>query len=156
MGLREGSLFSRKDGERAAYSEIKQRIIDGRLPLGSRLVLRNLAQELGVSLIPVVEAVRMLERDGLVANVRSRGPGRGAQVRTWTRDEIVDLFKIRASLEALAADFCAERATDDEIAAVLTANEMFKDSTERHDSEMHIQADVEFHKAVVRGAHCPD
>ncbi|MBI2844682.1 MAG: GntR family transcriptional regulator [Armatimonadetes bacterium] len=138
--------------ERFAYNEIKQRILDGRLAPGSRLIIRNLARELGVSAIPIMLALRMLERDGMLLNI----PGHGTCVRTWSREEIIDLHRIRAFHEALAARLCAERASEADIRAIVAANESFIHATEANDPGAQVQADLEFHMAVVRGAHCSD
>jgi len=115
-------------------------------------VHRTLAKELGMSPNPVVLALRMLERDGLVVNT----PGLGACVRRWNCEEITDLFRLRASQEGLAARLCAERADSAELAAIHSSDEAFRRSIETHDPDANIQADVGFHLAVVRGAHFPD
>lgn len=137
--------------EEQAYLTLKEMIIRADLKPGARLVHRKLAKELGMSPVPIVLALRLLEQDGLVINV----PGLGAYVRTWNRDELIDLFRIRASQEALAAQFCAERATRIDMAAILTANDAFEEATDAEDQEASIRSDVEFHRSVVQGAHCP-
>lgn len=138
--------------EEAAYQEIKRRILDGELRPGTRLVHRALARELEMSPIPVVPALRLLERDGLVTNT----PGLGAQVRTWTRAEIIDLFQIRAFQEALACRLCAERAGPADIGAISAALARLKESFRAGDEEVNRNADMQFHQAIVRGAHCAD
>ena len=138
--------------EELAYREIKRGIVDGRWSAGTRLVHRKLAQKFGISPVPLVLALRMLERDGLVIN----RPGLGAYVRMWTRDEIIDLYHIRAFQEALAARLCAQRATPSDRFSISAAAKAFAEATLAQDTELHIQADVDFHMAIVRGAHCPD
>ncbi|MHB9037429.1 MAG: GntR family transcriptional regulator [Armatimonadota bacterium] len=138
--------------EEIAYNEAKRRILDGRLAPGTRLVHRVLANELGVSSSPVVLALRMLERDGLVVNT----PGLGACVRNWTRDEIVDSYRIRAFHEALAARLCAERALSYDLEAIRAANEAIKRSVDAQDSKANVWAELDFHLAIARGANCPD
>ncbi|MBI2844678.1 MAG: GntR family transcriptional regulator [Armatimonadetes bacterium] len=150
MSFEQEARYTR--AERFTYDEIKLRILDGRLAPGTRLVIRRLAKELGVSAIPVILALRMLERDGLLVNI----PGHGNCVRTWSREEIIDLHRIRAFHEALAARLCTERATEEDIKAIVSANEAFKRATEASDPEAHVDADLSFHVALVRGAHCPD
>jgi len=54
-----------------AYTELRRRILDGELAPGERLLLRQLAEELGISVMPVRDAIRLLERDGLVTSVVS-------------------------------------------------------------------------------------
>lgn len=138
--------------EEIAYNEIKQRILSGRLAPGGRLVHRTLAKELGMSAIPVLLALRMLERDGLVSNT----PGLGATVRQWTQEEIIDLYQIRAFIESLAARLCAERATTANLEEICNAEKAFAESIDSHDSEDNIRADINLHVAIVRGAHCFD
>lgn len=81
-----------------AYGELRRRILDGELNPGERLLLRPLADELGISVMPVRDAIRLLERDGLVTTESHRG----ATVTTISRDEIIDTIGIRMWLEILA------------------------------------------------------
>ena len=60
-----------------AYGAVKQRIVDGVYPPGHRLVLAAIAQDLGVSVVPVREAIRRLEAEGLTP-LGSRGVNYGA------------------------------------------------------------------------------
>lgn len=84
--------------------QLRKRIIDGRLPPGARLVERELAAELGVSRVPVREAVRMLESEGFVQVV----PRRGVVVKQLSRTDVEELFDVRESLEVLATRRAAE------------------------------------------------
>ncbi|MHB9035710.1 MAG: GntR family transcriptional regulator [Armatimonadota bacterium] len=138
--------------EEIAYNEIRQRILDGRLAPGVRLVHRTLAKELEMSPNPVVLALRMLERDGLVTNT----PGLGACVRVWTPAEIIDSYHIRAFHEALAARLCAERHTAAEMGAIDIANEEVKQSFDSSDAGATVLAELSLHVAIVRGTHCRD
>lgn len=81
-----------------AYTELRRRILDGELAPGSRMLLRPLADELGVSVMPVRDAIRLLERDGLVATKSHRG----ATVTGISRDAIIDAISMRMWLEILA------------------------------------------------------
>ena len=74
-----------------------QRIIDGTLPAGGRIIEQEIAAEFGVSRGPVREALRILEREGLIV-VTAR---RGAQVSKLSTDEVKDLFDIRGALAEL-------------------------------------------------------
>ncbi|MEU4161788.1 GntR family transcriptional regulator [Actinoplanes sp. NPDC026670] len=88
-----------------AYEELRRRIVNTELAPGQRLVERDLAADLQVSRIPLREALRLLESDGLVLLV----PGKGALVAPFTPADVRDLFDVRESLEALAARLTAER-----------------------------------------------
>ncbi|WP_328459870.1 GntR family transcriptional regulator [Actinoplanes sp. NBC_00393] len=91
-----------------AYQELRRRIVSTELAPGQRLVERDLAAELEVSRIPLREALRLLEADGLVVLV----PHKGALVSPFTPADVRDLFDVRESLEALAARLTAERRDD--------------------------------------------
>ena len=76
---------------------IRLRIVDGTLSPGTRLVERNLAAELGVSRVPVREALRDLVAEGYAVDRVTRG----IAVRDYPAAEIEELFEIRAALEAV-------------------------------------------------------
>lgn len=86
--------------------QLRRRIIDGTLPPGAKLVERELAAQLGVSRVPIREAVRMLESEGFVQVV----PRRGVVVKQLSRTDVEELFDVRESLEVLATRRAAEHA----------------------------------------------
>lgn len=95
--------------ERIAYSAIRERILAGLLPPGARIVAEDIAAELNVSRTPVREAFRQLHSEGLLV-IR---PNRGAVVASFSADELLDLFEMRAALEGLAARRACANWTDD-------------------------------------------
>ena len=80
-------------------------ILSGQLPAGTRLKERDLAAALGVSRLPVREAIRMLESEHLVS-VQAH---RGVIVRSLDLKDIEDLFDIREALEVLEARLATQR-----------------------------------------------
>ena len=103
------------------YEQIYRRIIEGVYRPGERLIEQRIAEELAVSRTPVREALVRLEGAGLVVNARHKG----AMVRALTRDDIVDLYELRATLESLAAKRAAIRADEAEIARMDEAIDAF-------------------------------
>jgi len=93
---------------RRVYETIRDEIVDGALRPGDRLVRKKLAGRLGVSPMPVTEALYMLEIDGLV---ESR-PMYGCRVRLLTLDDVENAFILREAIECQAARTCAEKASD--------------------------------------------
>src|SRR5699024_4385521 len=89
---------NRKPLRDIVIDEIRSRIFDGRLEPGERLVERNLAAEFNTSRHPVREALRVLQREGLVTSSQSRG----LVVSTLSKKEVEDLFGIRRALEGFA------------------------------------------------------
>ena len=95
-----------------AYDEFRRMLIQGRLQPGMQLVNRKLADEIGMSMTPVREAVTRLVSEGLAEHV----PGAGAFVRRITRHELGQLYDVREALEPLAAAQAAANATPADIA----------------------------------------
>lgn len=77
---------------------LAERIISGAIEAGSRLRQDHVAEEFGASHVPVREAFRLLESQGLVVIE----PRRGVRVAGFTREEVREVAEMRASLEALA------------------------------------------------------
>jgi DNA-binding GntR family transcriptional regulator len=98
-----------------AYSVVRQRILRGDLKLGQVISRRKLAEELGMSFLPVSEALLRLEVEGLL---ESR-PRAGTRVRIPTPEDVEGHFVVREALETQAARLFAQTATADEKAELL-------------------------------------
>ena len=85
--------------------KIRGQILDGKLRPGERLVEDRLSAELGVSRVPVREALRELSAEGLVRIERNRG----ASVTEVTPAMVAELVEVRALLEGLNARLAAQR-----------------------------------------------
>lgn len=81
------------------YNVLRENIVNGNLKPGTRLIIRRIAQDLGVSEIPVREAIRSLEAQGLVTMT----PHSGAQVTKLDEDDIKEIMEVRSILEGYAA-----------------------------------------------------
>ncbi|MBH0123633.1 GntR family transcriptional regulator [Rhodococcus sp. NPDC003382] len=136
---------SRKSLRDVAYDELRSRIIGLDLAPGTRLIERDLAEELAVSRIPLREAMQRLERDGLVVVV----PRQGAIVSPFTVDDVRDLFDVRENLEVLAARLAAERADEEGLAALAAQLDTARDATERGDKAAIAAANAKFHALIV-------
>src|SRR5690606_32571575 len=86
-------------------SAIRERIMNGDIALGTRLVEGRLSEELGVSRMPVREALRELAAEGIV----TIEPRRGASVTIFSDEQKRELVEVRATLEALNAKLAAKR-----------------------------------------------
>lgn len=93
--------ISRKD---AVLKLLRNAIVDGRLPAGQRLDQNELAARLGVSRMPVREALKQLEVEKLVVVF----PYRGVEVASLDPATIVEMFEIRVTLERLAVGRAVE------------------------------------------------
>lgn len=103
----EVSPAGQRRGETVDYvvQRLREGIVSGRFAPGQRLIARDLIDEIGIGRSSVREAFRRLAADGLVDLV----PNRGAIVRRLSRKQVKDLFRIRESLEGLAARLAAEQ-----------------------------------------------
>jgi DNA-binding GntR family transcriptional regulator len=90
-----------------AYVAIRDRILRGEFRPGMPLSRRRLAKRLGMSVLPVSDALRRLEEDGLVES-RARA---GTRVRVPNERDVRDLYELREALESQAARLFAARAT---------------------------------------------
>jgi len=90
-----------------AYLAIRDEILRGQLRPGTPLSRTRLARELGMSVLPVTDALRRLEDDGLVER-RARA---GTRVRVPSDTDIRELYELREALETQSARLFAERAT---------------------------------------------
>lgn len=90
------------------YADLQERILSGSLGSGERLREAQVATLLETSRVPVREALRRLEFDGLVEIL----PRRGATVRHLTLKDVEELFDVRESLEVLVARLAARHVSE--------------------------------------------
>ena len=129
----------------AIYVALRERILSNDIAPGTRLVMRDVANEYDASDIPVREALRMLERDGLVETT----PHRGARVTTLTAKEVEETYFIRSHLESIATGLAAERITDAELAELDVLMSQMQAAVDAHDGPRFSALNHEFHHTIV-------
>ncbi|WP_131735453.1 GntR family transcriptional regulator [Actinomadura roseirufa] len=125
-------------------SSIREAIHEGRYPPGKRLVERGLAAELGVSHIPIREALSKLAEEGLV----EREPRRGSRVATLTHRELDELCTLRVVLEQFVVGRVRERLTPDgerELRAMVAA---MRAEAAAGDFQQVLRIDQRFHERL--------
>ncbi len=115
---------------------------------GTRLKDGELAEELGVSNTPVREAIRQLEKDGLVETI----PHRGNLVRKMSREEVCEIYDIRMALEALAARLAVEISIPERLKRIQTKVEEYERAFEKNDISPGLEADFAFHDLVAQAS----
>lgn len=133
-----------------AYSEIREGIVKGEFGPGQRLVVRSLGAKLGMSTVPIREALRRLEAEGWVTFERNVG----AQVRPLDATEYVSVMDTLAWVEAHATALAAPYLTTDDLAQARAHNLEMRAAIERFDPIGASQANQAFH-AVLR-SRCPN
>ena len=136
-----GTLWDR------AYVSLKSALLAGRLPPGERLVLRKLADELGISLTPVRDAVNRLIAEKVLAR-GGLGPAGAAVVPLLSADEFSQLMTVRSSLEPMAAAAAAAHATKAELDAVEAFLLEMKRSVKENRTEKYLEAHYRFHFGI--------
>lgn len=133
-----------------AYRFVKQRILRGQLPMGHVISRRKIAAELGMSFLPVSEALLRLEFEGLL---ESR-PRAGTRVRIPSREDVRGHFIVREALEVQAAMLFAT------VATVEDRNDLEKlslrvDAMSVSDQSLYLPAHEKLHRRIAEGARCP-
>src|SRR6201998_710757 len=95
-------------------TRLRDHIVEGNLPDGSRIPERQLCEMLGISRTPLREALKVLAAEGLIELL----PNRGARVKQLSERDLADIFDVMGGLEATAGRLACENITDAEIAEV--------------------------------------
>lgn len=106
-----GPAVESKPIREIAYETLKHAIITGELPAGSRIVETEYAERMHISRTPLREALRKLERDGLVEYMLRRG----VVVRAFTLADVEEIYTIRNALEMLTLPAIIKNATAEDI-----------------------------------------
>ncbi|MER7080759.1 transcriptional regulator, GntR family [Saccharopolyspora kobensis] len=126
--------------------ELQARIADGRLLPGDRIFEQDLAVELGISRVPVREAIRMLQSEGFVDVPPGR---RGVFVRGLDRQQAKELFEVREALEVYAARLAAERAEPGDVVLLAELAERGRKAHEAGAIDEMSDANGAFHDKLV-------
>lgn len=94
----------KKTANEKSYFGIREKLETGTLRPGDPLITRQLAEEFGVSLSPVREAINRLASEGLIEHT----PGAGAQVKRFNLDDLSELYVLRDAIESCAAGLAAD------------------------------------------------
>lgn len=129
------------------YRTLGDAICDGSLAPGQRITQEEIAQQLAVSRQPVLQALRLLKRDGFVQDA----PGRGVLVTPLDSQWVRHVYQVRGALDALAARLAAARRYRIEPAVL----EQGRAAVQGEDVKAMIEADLAFHAALYEAAGNP-
>ncbi len=122
------------------YATLHAAIISGELPAGSRLRIRDLADQVGTSVMPVREAIRRLEQAGLA----EREPHKGAVVKGLTLAELVHVYGVRRLLEGEAARLGSQRITGEDCERMRADYELMLAAVEERRVVAYLDHDEDF------------
>jgi DNA-binding GntR family transcriptional regulator len=126
------------------YKVLLDAISDGTLAPGVRVTQEEIADQLHVSRSPVLQALRLLKKDGFIQDA----PGRGVQVAPLDADWIGKIYEVRGALDTLAARLAAERHARIDPALIKQGRKVARGS----DVRAMIDADMAFHNAIYDAA----
>jgi DNA-binding GntR family transcriptional regulator len=127
---------------------VREAIVSGKFALGEKLSEGTLAQQFGVSRTPVREALKQLEREGLV----EINPRVGTCVSKPTEQEISELFTVKEVLEGLAAGLLAKRGDVTELKDLQNALQDMEQAVKLEDTHAYVEANDRFHDAIIKGS----
>ncbi len=127
------------------YEELKRQILVGEIAPGTRMMEVEMAEDMGVSRTPIREAIRKLEKEGLV----TIEPRRGAYASEISVKDMVDVLEVRQDLEGMAAALAAEKVTEEEKQAFIKVNSEYEEAIKSGNTEEIIRCDELFHQLIV-------
>ena len=122
------------------YTRLLDAISDGSLAPGQRLTQEEIAEQLAVSRQPVLQALRLLKKDGFVLDA----PGRGLIVAPLDAEGVLHVYQVRVALDSLAVRLASLRRTKLDPALLVNGR---KAAAGRNVKAM-IEADIAFHDAI--------
>jgi DNA-binding GntR family transcriptional regulator len=150
------SALPGRSGQRlgqVVLDELKERLLDGRYAVGSRISIEDVRAEFGVSKQPVMEAMRRLESSGLVQIV----PQSGCRVASYDIQEVRDFFNLFSRFEGEIAAAAAIRRTDQQLAELDTVWRRIEELEASDDADVRSRGyrflNREFHLAIHKMAH---
>ncbi|WP_250674363.1 GntR family transcriptional regulator [Paraclostridium ghonii] len=117
------------------YESLRTTIISGKIPVGERIIEKEYADKLKISRTPIREALKRLQSEELVEYI----PKYGVVVKNVSKDDALEVYKIREALEILVINNTIDNITEDEICQIKN----LLDLTEMKNSEGDL-AEVQF------------
>jgi DNA-binding GntR family transcriptional regulator len=133
------------------YETLRAAIIRCELEPGERLIIDELARRYEVSIIPVREAIRLLQAEGLVVSV----PHVGATVAPISHDSVLEVFTLLEGLELVGSRAAAERASPAELGEIERLAREMDEALARDVPQRWADLNTEFHLAISRAAGMP-
>jgi DNA-binding GntR family transcriptional regulator len=132
-------------------AKLRDEILEGLLAPGQRIRQEELAERFGVSRIPVREALRLLESEGLVTLI----PHAGARVARFDVAELDEIYLLRERLEPLAIAQSVSGLSDENLDLLRSCHADIEAAAARDDLATWVALDREFHLATYAGVALP-
>jgi len=148
------SLSTGRDSSDRVLRTIIEGLLAGRYQPGERVVARQLAEELDVSIVPVREAIHILAGEGVI-DLTAR---KGARIRSMDREEVGNWWRIQASIARLGVGFAARRVahSEDNVAKLEDAMDLIRENAGQLDGFEFLMVLLRFHMVVHDVAQMPE
>jgi DNA-binding GntR family transcriptional regulator len=133
------------------YDALRSAVISGALKRGQRVNEAEIARQMQISRAPIREAIRQLEQEGLLESA----PRRGTFVVSLSRDDVDEVYTLRADLEARAVRRAIARLTPERLATLESYVEVMRAAAVARDVAAFLEADIQFHRTLVEAAEWP-
>lgn len=130
------------------YRYFEDQILTGDFPGGMHLRVRQLAEMTGTSVMPVREAISRLEDAGLA----DRTPHRGALVKSFSPEELIEIYQVRQLLEPVAARLGAARLVQEDIKQMGTSLKQMRAALKKSDFRALLSADADMLETLYRAS----
>ncbi len=141
-------LIRQKSLAEHIVEDLEEKITDGTLQPGQRIMEEALCKTLGVSRSPVREAFQILESRGFVV----REPRKGISVARNTQREAEDIYRIRASLDGLATSLALEKQTPELLKQLKKMHEQMIRAAEKENGAAYQQLNEKFHELLINAS----
>ena len=122
---------------------LREKILIGKIPQGTRLIERDIADILQVSRVPVRDAMLVLEGEGLL-----EAAGSGRRVITLSEEDMIQLNRVRVPLEKLATRLFIENATQKDFDQLDQLYQQMSLANSKHSLKDFIECDINIHKYI--------
>ncbi|MDD4570568.1 MAG: GntR family transcriptional regulator [Tepidanaerobacteraceae bacterium] len=123
---------------------LRERILKGEYGIGERIKENQVAKELKVSRTPIREAFKQLEKEGLMETI----PNRGSFAFGFTKQDIQDIYAVRAAVEVLAMEWAVSRISDKEIKALQETFDLMEFYTRKKGNKKMVELNRAFHEII--------
>jgi len=141
-----GGNLRRNSLQQQVFDNLRSAIMSGVFRPGEALSSRGLAQQLGVSAMPVREALTRLTTEGVLQNTSSRT----LRLRVLTPSDFDEITAIRLELEGMAAERACNAMTATDLAEIRTLNEDLGAAAASDDADRYLKANAAYHAAIYK------
>ena len=144
------SISERQTLSEQVFDTLKEAIVSGELPQGSKITEDQLAKQYGISRGPLREAIRRLESLRLLVRI----PHAGTRVVTLTPEMMQEIYEIREALEGMSARLAASKMSDKEISELQSLLNNHEKSIRESQGKEYFQqeGDLDFHYCIARAS----